>query len=135
MRDWINIHCKFCNKLIEDYSFFPPDCDCKEYKKAKDDWLMEIHNSEDYEPPLTAEEYDEKYPEIFNDFRIIKDKDGEHKIRLEARKFSDGEGLTVSIPFDIEDNEDESVGLCWDFSDRDAKALHEMLTEYLKGKK
>jgi len=140
MREWIRTYCKFCNKELEEYKFFPPDCDCDEYKKVKEEWLEEYRSSPDYEPPLEPEEFEKKYPQTYLGERLVLDKDSHHKLKLEARQYKDGEGLTVWIPFpkkldSLDEEENDGAGLCWDFTDRDAEALHDLLTEYLEKKK
>jgi hypothetical protein len=138
MREWIKTFCKFCDKELEDYKFFPPDCTCSGYKEAKEFLRQQRENDPEHQEMLTPEQYNKKFPSVFKGERVVQDKDGSHKLKLEARKYDDGEGLCVWIPFppmDGEDPEDaEGSGLCWDFTDKDAKALHELLTDYLEKK-
>lgn len=125
-RDWIKYQCSFCNQYLEADSFIPPSCECDGARAAKEKWLEEIRSAPDYEPPLLPEEYNEKYPVTFSGKRKV----GDHSLRLEARKYKDGEGVCMWIPFNDEDEENDS-GLAWDCSDDDAVALHELLGEYL----
>lgn len=137
--DWVKYICRYCDTEITDFKFIPPDCECEGFKEAKEKWLEEFRSQPDYEPPLEPEEYDEKYPQTFLGERLVTDKDSAHKLKLEARKYGDGEGLTVWIPFphkldEESEEESEGAGLCWDFTDKDAEALHDLLTEYLEVK-
>jgi hypothetical protein len=127
MKEWIKVYCRFCNKPFGDYKCFPPDCDCSEYQEAKSKWLEERKKEKDYEELLTLEEYDKKYPKVYFGSRTVKEKDSEHELNLEVRKYSDSVGLTVKIPFGNSD-----AGLCWDFTNNDAIALYELLGEYLE---
>lgn len=133
--DWIDYVCVFCKAHLEKKTVLPPDCECVGYKAAHEEWLKEFRSRPDYEPPLLPEEYDKKYPITFFGERLIVDKDSHHKLKLEARQFSGGEGLSVWIPFPYQKGdteEDEGAGLGWDFTDNDAEALHGLLTEYLE---
>jgi hypothetical protein len=137
MREWIRTYCKFCDKELEDYKYFPPNCDCEGYKEAEEFERQQIENDPEHQEVLTTEQFNEKFPQTYLGERVVQDKDGTHKLKLEARNYQDGEGLTVWIPFprrDGDDDYDEGAGLCWDFTDGDAKALHELLTEYLEKK-
>jgi len=138
MTDWINYHCKFCNKKLENASILPPSCDCDEFVRVKEEWLEDYRNQPDYEKPLTSDEYNKKCPQTYFGERLVADKDGCHKLKLEARKYGDGEGLSVWHPFpykkEDEEEEEEGGGLCWDFTSDDAAALHDMLGEYLEKK-
>lgn len=130
MSEFIKYVCKFCDKVFpdEEVKFIPPSCSCEDYKKARAKWLEEYRSSPDYEPPLLPEEYEKKYPVTFKSEKVVED----NKLKLEARQYEDGEGLTVWKPLDPDD--EGSAGICYDFTDKDAIALYEMLEEYLKRK-
>lgn len=132
MIERIRTYCSFCEKELEDYKIFPPKCDCEGFHKYEEKRLEEIKSDSDYEPPLEEGEYDKKYPQMFLGERLVLDKDGHHKLKLEARKYDDGEGLRIWIPFFDDEND---AGICWDFTDKDAEALHDLLSEYLESKK
>jgi hypothetical protein len=129
MKKWLKIYCRFCNQPIEDFKIFPPGCKCDGYKEAKEKRLEEIKNEPGYEKPLGPEEYDKKFPITFKGSHIVQDKDGEHKLVLEARACGDSEGLEVYIPFDMD--KEDGASLSWGFTDVDAVALHRLLSEYL----
>lgn len=139
MREFIDYHCKFCKEKLENVSVIPPDCTCEGYTKAREEWLEEFRAQPDYQAPLDREEYDKKYPQTYLGERLVVDKDASHKIKLEARQYSESEGLTVWVPFPYkkegeEDEDEEGAGLCWDFTSGDADALYDMLGEYLEKK-
>jgi len=123
--------CNFCGKVAVDK--FLPSCDCEGYTKAEEEYLKEIRK--DAEPEMTPQEFDAKFPKTYCGERLVITKDGGHKIKLEARKYADGEGLCVWIPFpappENADEDDGNTGLCWDFGAKDAEALYDMLGEYL----
>jgi hypothetical protein len=139
--------CNFCDQEIPGDSILPPDCECEGYKAERQRQIEEFKASDDYDPPLSKEDYDKKYPQTYKGERLVQDKDGIHKLKLEARKYGDGEGLTVWIPFPYkleeklkdgleqagteEEDDGEGAGLCWDFTKPDAGALYDMLGEYL----
>jgi hypothetical protein len=138
--DWIDYKCAFCKAILEKITVLPPDCDCEGYKTAHEEWLEEYRSRPDYQPPLVPEEYEKKYPVTYFGERLIFDKDGTHKLKLEARQYNGGEGLCVWIPFprlDEDGNEtgEDNSGLAWDFTDYDAEALHDLLGEYLEKRK
>lgn len=127
--EWIKVYCRFCNQPIEGWKVLPPGCMCEGYLQAREEWVEKQKEDPDYEPPLSEEEYNNKYPVTYSGERIVQDKDSMHKLCLEARQFDDGKGLCVWVPF-----ENSNAGLCWDMSEGDAQALYELLGEYLKEK-
>lgn len=133
--EWVKYICRFCDKELTGFNVIPPRCKCEGYKNAWSERRKEIENEPDYEPPLEPGEYDKKYPQTYIGEKLILDEDGSHKIKLEARKYDDGEALCIWRPFapDPEEEEDEleGCGLALDITDNDAKGLYELLSEYL----
>lgn len=129
--------CNFCDSEIES-SFFGLNCNCEGFLKRKEEMVQELQSNLE---KSSKEEYDLKYPVTFQSERLIKEKDSIHKLKLEARKFQSGEGLSVWIPFPHKKFEDspeemqEGSALVWDFTKADAKGLYSMLGEYLEGSK
>lgn len=135
-----NYHCNFCDKKLDDGRVLPEDCDCEEYVKARDTMIEEYKNSDQYQKPMTREEYDEQYPVVFSSESLVQDQDEVHKLKLEARKYQNGLGFCVWYPIprdadeeNIDDKDAEDSGLCFDFTDNDAKALYDMLTDFFSG--
>jgi hypothetical protein len=113
--------CVFCGQDITG-DFFPGNCSCEKWKVAHNAWKEEWKNDPAYVEPLTNEDYDKKFPQIF------REKWG--RIVLEARKFEDGIGLCISRLF--EDNEEgDDTGLCWDFTDEEAVTLYNLLGNFI----
>lgn len=133
MSDRINVSCRFCGKSLDDYKFFPPSCDCEEYKAAEAKRIEELKSEPGYAEQLSGDEYNKKYPIVFKGNREVNEIDSSHKVILEARQYPTGVGLVVSVPFEVE-GVDVDGGLCWDFTNKDAEALYSLLREYLEGK-
>jgi hypothetical protein len=128
--DFHIVTCRFCGKVIDCSRYFPGDCDCEEWKRRHALWLEDYRNSADYQEPLSEEEYEKKYPVTFKGECQVEDQ----TLKLEARAYEDGEGLTVWKPFKKRDGDDEDIGdsgICFDFTDKDAKALYRLLAQYL----
>ncbi len=137
--DWVTYTCVFCQASLENVSILAPRCECEEYILAREKWVEDYRNDPDYQEPPAPEDYDKEFPVVYAGDRLIVDKDGTHKLKLEARQYPGGQGLCVWIPFphkvaeDMEETHDDS-GLAWDFTDNDAAALHDLLGEYLEKK-
>jgi len=129
-KEWIKYTCRFCEEELEDFKFLIPQCECEGYQNAKADHLKEIENSPDFQPDMSQQEYDKKYPQVyFEDRLIFNNEDAEgYKLTLEARRFSKGIGLSILRTFP---GISKDVTLAWDFSHIDAEALHDLLSDYL----
>lgn len=136
--DFWNLTCKYCGKPPEPYKFIPQTCSCEEAQEAEKARLEEIRNQSDYTPPPTKEEFDKAYPLVYKGERLVVLDGDAHKLLVEARQWPHGEGVTVKIPFDYENEEgkvQEAAGFCFDCTEYDAAALYELLGEYLEEKK
>jgi hypothetical protein len=128
MREWIKTTCRFCGKEVES-RYWPGDCDCEEYIKAKEEWLEEEKNSPDYREPLSEEEFEKEYPEIYYGRKTINEEE-KRFIGLSCRKFEDGYGFCVFLPFyDEKTGVVEDSGLCFDFAEEHVPSFLEMLSE------
>jgi hypothetical protein len=134
MNKWIKYTCKFCDTELEEFKFLPSECKCDEYQKAKEKWVKRSKEEIAKQSQKEQEEYDKKYPIVFQEDRLILEKNTYHKLVLEARQYKKEVGLTVRIPFAYEDKDGkikEDGGLAWDLSLLDGRALHDLLGEYL----
>ena len=66
---------------------------------------------------------DDKYPVSFCAKLLVQEQDSVHEISLEARKYSNIEGLSISI------DGKELIGI----TEKDAYALYSLLKQYIRG--
>ena len=133
-REWIKYTCRFCEEELEDFKFLIPQCECEGYQNAKADHLKEIENSPDFQPDMSQKEYDQKFPIVHFDDRLILGENTEegYKLTLEARRFTQGIGLSILRTFP---GVSKDVSFAWDFSHVDAEVLHDLLSDYLSKEK
>jgi len=125
----IKVTCSFCGESLDDYEYFPPPCQCEQSKELERKRIEESEVSTE-DLCATMEEYDKKFPIVFKGVREVQEVDNTHKVTLEARQHKSGIGLTLKFPFG---EEDDSPGLCIDFTSNDSEALYSLLKEYLEG--
>ena len=131
--NWIHFVCTFCDEVLAKDALLSPRCECEGFKSALEGWLESYVEPNQKAP---REEYNKRYPIVFESERLIFDEDSTHKIKLEARSFDGREAVTVCIPIPQinKDGEevDDTAGYAWDCTKSDARALYDMLREYLK---
>lgn len=128
MRTWIKKTCKFCNKELTEEYF--PTCDCVGWQAAEVQRQAEWDKAHRDDPP--PEDFEKTYPLIYKnriEFNSSSSETGDC-IAVDARKYKDGVGLCIYLPFwDDKGNDWDDSGLCFDISDEALPALRQMLKE------